>query len=149
MTLSSNSISAIRAAILEAVRSFAEKAQEPVFSDIHIQVSQESGELTVYDDDDNRISQTEVQEWQSYSGDDFIQTCAKELQKVLASMQKDNLLDEANLVKPYSYVLVDEEKETFTDLLIMDDETLIVSGGFLEGLDEDLNAFLKDLLKED
>jgi len=51
------------------------------------------------------------------------------------------------LLKPYSFVLVDEEKETIADLLLMDDDTMLLSEGLLQGLDEELDAFLKDLLE--
>ena len=53
-----------------------------------------------------------------------------------------------NIVKPYSFVLIDASKETVAELLLVDeDETLIISDELLKGLDEELNAFLKDLLE--
>ena len=51
-------------------------------------------------------------------------------------------------MKPYSFVLVDEDKETLCDLYLVDDETVIVDGELLKGLDEDLDDFLKKLLEE-
>ena len=52
-------------------------------------------------------------------------------------------------MKPYSFVLVDDEKETVADLLLMDDnETLFLNDELLKGLDEELDAFLKDLLEK-
>ena len=50
------------------------------------------------------------------------------------------------IIQPYSFVYVDEDKETIAELLLMDDDTLIVTDGLLQGLDEELNEFLKDLL---
>ena len=47
---------------------------------------------------------------------------------------------------PYNFVLVDEDKETVAELLIVDDDTLIVNDDLLKGLDEELDTFLKDLL---
>ena len=52
------------------------------------------------------------------------------------------------LIKPYSFVLVDDEYETVADLLLVDDDTMLVSDGLLKGLDEELDAFLKQLLEE-
>jgi hypothetical protein len=54
--------------------------------------------------------------------------------------------DKLQILKPYSFVQVDDEKETIADLLLMDDDTLIVTDELLKGLDEELNDFLKDLL---
>ena len=54
-----------------------------------------------------------------------------------------------SLLKPYSFVLVDEEKETVSELLIVDEEdTLLLSEDLLKGLDEELDAFLKELLEK-
>jgi hypothetical protein len=51
-------------------------------------------------------------------------------------------------MKPYSFVLVDEDKETVAELLLVDeDETLLLNDELLKGLDEELDAFLKDLLE--
>ena len=51
-------------------------------------------------------------------------------------------------MKPYSFVLVDSEKETLSELMIVDeDETLFLNDELLKGLDDELNAFLKDLLE--
>ena len=46
-------------------------------------------------------------------------------------------------------MLVDHEKETLAELLIVDeDETMFLSDELLKGLDDELNAFLKDLLEK-
>ena len=44
--------------------------------------------------------------------------------------------------------MVDAEKETLAELLIVDEEeTMFLSGELLQGLDDELNTFLKDLLE--
>ena len=49
----------------------------------------------------------------------------------------------------FSFVLVDEDRETVTELLLIDDEdTLLLNDELLKGLDEELDAFLKDLLEK-
>ena len=45
-------------------------------------------------------------------------------------------------------VLADDEGVDIVDLLIVDDDTLILSEGLLEGFDEEMNEFLKKLLEE-
>lgn len=45
-------------------------------------------------------------------------------------------------MKPYSFVLVDEDRETVAELLLVDDEdTLLLNDELLKGLDEELDAF--------
>ena len=50
-------------------------------------------------------------------------------------------------MKPFSFVLVDEDKETIAELLLMDDDTLLLNEELLKGLDEELDSFLKQLLE--
>ena len=52
------------------------------------------------------------------------------------------------LLKPYSFVLVDEDRETIAEFLLIDDDTLLVNHELLEGLDEELDDFLKQLLED-
>ena len=51
-------------------------------------------------------------------------------------------------LKTYSFVLVDEEKETVAELLLIDDDTILVNDELLKGLDKELDDFLKDLLEK-
>lgn len=148
MRLSNQSRKAIRDAIKEGIDDFSQRGVGSTFSDIHIQAIQESGELCVMDDEEKVLSQIVVSDFSNYDGEDFFLYASNEVQSVLNAMQKEGVLETPFLSKPYSFVMMDEDKERFNDLMIMDDETLIVSGGLLEGLDEDLNAFLKDLLKD-
>jgi hypothetical protein len=45
--------------------------------------------------------------------------------------------------------MVDDSKETIAELMLVDDEdTVFLSDELLKGLDEELDAFLKDLLEK-
>ena len=55
--------------------------------------------------------------------------------------------DKMTILKPFSFVLVDEDKETLAELLLIDDDTLLVNEELLKGLDEELDEFLKKLLE--
>ena len=52
------------------------------------------------------------------------------------------------ILKPFSFVLVDDDRETIAELLLMDDDTLLVNEELLKGLDEELDSFLKELLEK-
>jgi hypothetical protein len=54
-----------------------------------------------------------------------------------------------SLLRPYTFVMQDEDGDTLTDLYIVDDnETTILSGSLMEGIDEDLEAFFNELMKD-
>ena len=53
-----------------------------------------------------------------------------------------------SILKPFSFVLEDDDKETIEELYLVDDETVIIDPDLMEGLDKDLNEFLENLLKD-
>ncbi len=150
MKLSQQSLSAIEQAITNALSKFQISAgEEPsVVTDIHLQPNPTSGELFIYDDDDNELASTTIDEWISYEADDFETESERILTAVLSKMKKASAFDKLALMEPYTFTLIDEDKETTTELLLMDDETLIVNDELLKGLDQELDKFLKDLLEK-
>jgi len=114
-----------------------------------LQPKQETGELVIFNDDDEELARTIIDEWVDDDSNDFYTEVEGLLHSELTALKEEGIFDNLNLLKPYSFVLVDDEKETVADLLLIDDEdTLLLSGELLKGLDEELDAFLKDLLEK-
>ena len=120
-------------------------AEESNVTDFQLKVNGENGELTIFDDDDNTLARVHIKEWEDEHNEEVYE---KELQNVLTKMHREGAFDSLNIVKPYSFVLTDEDGQSIVDLLIIDDDTLILSADLLEGFDEEMNAFLKRLLEE-
>ena len=60
------------------------KVNEPtIFTDIHIRVNQETGELVAYDDDDKEITRVVIEQWINNQDDDFYAEITKLLHKRL------------------------------------------------------------------
>ena len=117
------------------------------FTDFYLQPNSRTGELVMLNDDEEVLSCLVIEEWRNYEGVVFYEVVGRVLSDVLQAMQQDGFFEQLNLIKPYSFVLVDDDKENLLELLLVDDqETLLLNGGLLSGLDEELNAFLKDLL---
>ena len=148
MNLSPQSIATVQAFLANALGKYAVKEAAPVITDIYLQPQLTTGALVVLNDDDEVLAKTVVQEWVNPVYEDFYEGAEADLCKVLADIQQAGELDKLCLLKPYSFVLVDEDKETLADLLLVDDaETLFLRDELLKGLDEELNTFLKDLLE--
>ena len=149
MDISEQSHAAIASVLEEALKRYASAGEESVLTDIHLLPNQDSGELIILDDDENVLARTVIAEWVNYEGDDFYTEIEPLLCIEVTALKEQGLLDKLSLMKPYSFVLVDDEKETVADLLLMDDnETLFLNDELLKGLDEELDAFLKDLLEK-
>lgn len=116
-----------------------------VMTDIHVRVSQDSGELLAFDDDDQEITRCVVEQWIDNKEEDFYEEVAKMLRETLRANAQ--VTDNLGIIKPYSFVLEDDDKENLGELYLADDDTVIVGGDLMESLDNDLNAFLEELLK--
>lgn len=147
MKLSQSSLSQIENVLKQAIAKY-RGCEGNIVSDIHLQANPTSGELMVFDDEDTQLATTTIEEWTNYDGNNFQADAERVLSTLLNNMKEAGDFDQLALMKPYSFVLVDEDKETIADLLLIDDDTLLLNGELLKGLDEELNAFLKDLLGE-
>lgn len=147
MKLSQASLSLLETTIRQAVSKYTCNCQQTIVTDIHLQANQTSGELTLFDDDDNEMASTVIEEWVAYENNDFYGSVERKLSSLLNSMKNKGEFDKVTILMPYSFVLVDDEKETVAELLLMDDDTLLVNEELLKGLDEELDAFLKKLLE--
>ena len=112
-------------------------------TDIHIQVNQESGELLVFNDEDVEITRCVVEEWIDSKDEDFYEHVKSTLLQVI--QQNKDVTEGLHVLRPYSYVLVDEDHETICDLYLVDDDTIVLDGELMEGLSEDLDLFWEEL----
>ena len=122
------------------------KEENAVLTDIHVRVSQDSGELLAFDDDDTEITRCVVEQWIDNKDENFYDEVAKILQATLR--KNSEIVDNLGILKPYSFVLEDDDKENLGELYLADDDTIILGGDLMEKLDHDLDEFLDDLLKE-
>lgn len=149
MKISDKSRAAITDSLKEALCRYVTGTDNSVVTDIHLQPNPDSGELLIFNDDDEELSRVIVDEWVEYESDDFYKEVEPVLRSILAGLKDAGMLDKLSLMKPFSFVLVDDEKETVAELLLIDDEdTLLLSDELLKGLDEELDDFLKKLLEE-
>ena len=147
MKLSDASKKIIRDALLKALTHFKAESDMDTVTDIHLQPNQTSATLVIYDDDDRELAHCKNNEWVSYESDDFDDEVQKIFTAILGELKAQGTLDNLHILKPFSFVQVDEHKETVAELLLVDDDTLLVNDELLKGLDDELNAFLKDLLE--
>lgn len=121
-------------------------SEEPVtMTDIHIMLSQDTGELMAFDDNDKEITRCVVDEWINSSAPDFYDIVAGTVRDLLARMHE--VADGLCILKPYSFILENDEREHLCELYIADSDIRIIGGDLMNGLDEDLDKFLADLFK--
>ena len=149
MNISEQSHSSIASMLKEAISRYVSGTDNAVVTDIHLQPNPDSGELLIVNDEEEEEARGVIDEWVEYESDDFLGQTEQVLRNAVGKLQQEGLLDKLCLMKPYSVALVDEDKETVAELLVVDDEeTLLLNEELLKGLDEELDAFLKDLLEK-
>ena len=136
--------------IERAIRKVADKfpaSQEATqLTDIHLRVTQETGELVAFDDDDNEINRCVVEQWIENKDDDFYSSVSNILRSALNTQR--NMVEQMSILKPFSFVLEDDDRETIAELFLVDDDIAIIDEELMAGLDKDLDDFLDKLLKE-
>lgn len=148
MKLSQSALSLLEDTIRQAIDRYSCGCEQSVVTDIHLQANPSAGDFIIFDDDDEELANTTIEEWMSYEGDDFYKSLERILSSILCNLKNEGVFEKLTIMKPFSFVLVDEEKETVAELLLIDDDTLLVNEELLKGLDEELDAFLKELLEK-
>lgn len=146
MTANEQTYQQIERALRKAASKFSPDAETKPLTDLYIQVKQESGELKIYDDDDNELTRCVVEEWIGNTDENFYSAVRPIVIKSIKSIKE--ITENVAILKPYSYVLMDDDYETIDELYLVDDDTILISGKLMEGLDDDLETFWEKLSKE-
>ncbi|MBQ7684710.1 MAG: hypothetical protein IJ253_04590 [Bacteroidaceae bacterium] len=146
MKASQQTIQQIERALRKVAGKFPEDA-EPLFTDIHLLVNPYTGEIRTYNDDDEELDRCVVEQWIKSPQENFYDEVAPILRSCIEGMRPT--LEKMSILRPFSFVLIDEDHETVQDLVIIDnEETMVIDGNLLEGLEEELDDFLKKLLSD-
>ena len=115
-----------------------------MLTDIHIRVSQDNGDMIAYDDNDNEITRCVIEQWIECKEDAFYDQVLLQLR---SNFKKNaDIVDNLGLLKPYSFVLENDDCENMGEVYMADDDTVIIGGDIMPDLDKDLDKFLSTLL---
>lgn len=145
MNVSDATIAQLERFIKKIAQKFPSSEEPVTMTDIHIMLSQDTGELMAFDDNDKEITRCIVDEWINSSAPDFYDIVAGTVRDLLARMHE--VADGLCILKPYSFILENDEREHLCELYIADSDIRIIGGDLMNGLDEDLDKFLADLFK--
>ena len=136
----------IERAIKKIADKYPSSEEASQMTDIHIRITQETGELMAFDDDDNEITRCVVEQWIDNRDDDFYEQIVPIVRRCIEKQKEQ--VDNMGILKPYSLVLEDDDKEHVGELYVADDDTVIIDSELMAGLDKDLDDFFENLLKE-
>lgn len=145
MKTSDATFSQIERFIRKIAQKFPSTEEPTVMTDIHLSISQDTGELLAFDDNDNEITRCVVSDWIDNKTTDFYDTAAGAIRDIIGRLHDS--VDNMSILKPFSFILENDEREHYAELYLVDSDIKIIGGDLMKGLDDDLDKFLADLLK--
>ena len=146
MKANEQTLQQVERALRKVADKFPPTEEASQLTDIHLRVSQESGELMAFDDDDKEITRCVVEQWIDNKEDTFYKDVATVIRNILNKQKKQ--VEAMSILKPYSFVLEDEDHENLEELYLVDDDTVIIDEDLMKDLESDLDNFLNNLLKD-
>ena len=147
MKATEQSIQQMERMIRKICQKFPSTDDPTLLTDIHLRVSPDSGELLAFDDDDTEITRCVVEQWIDNKDDTFYDDVAESLRRVLKRLRDQ--VDRLGILRPFSFVLEDEDKEHQAELYVSDGDTIIIGGELMKDLDKDLDSFFEKLMSEE
>lgn len=132
----------------EAINALNEGYKGSSLTDIFLVVDKDSGSLSVFDDEENLLSQAIIETWASEEDDDNI-IITRQLREVVEEFDMENKFDTLDIFKPFSISFADENLIVLEELLVIEDDSVIrIENDFLSRIDKEFDDFLDKLLKE-
>ena len=141
--------SVIENTFVSAIKKLTQGSSGNLISDLYIQAEAESGELQIYDDNENLIDKVVIFDWVNRAQDDaFNRQVAAVVKAVLTILSSKEMFAHENFLRPLSVSLTDDDFVVIEELLFLDDDMFRLDDPLLKDLDADLDDFLAKLLSE-
>ena len=145
MKATEQTLQQIGRAFRKVAEKFPKDQEASVLTDIHIKVVQETGEMLFLDDDDKELNRCVIEQWMDNKDDDFYESVTTILRNGIEADKE--MLENLSILKPYAFVLEDDDREAIAELYVVDDDTVIIDTELMKDLDKDLDEFFENLLK--
>lgn len=145
MKATEQTLQQIERAIRKTAEKFPADKEADQLTDIHVRVIQDTGELMTFDDDDRELTRCVIEQWIDNKDDDFYETITTDIRRCMDRQKK--LIESMSVLKPYAFVLEDDDRDAVAELYVVDDETVIIDPELMKDLDKDLDSFFEELMK--
>lgn len=133
-------------ALAEAIDNLKNDYAGSSLTDIYLVVDKDSGELSIYDDEENLLSQVLIEAWAELDDDAEIENA---LSEVVTKFDNEDRFGTLDLYKPFSISLADENFVVQKELLVIEDDSIVrLENDFMERIDKEFDDFLNKLLNE-
>ena len=109
MKATEQTLQQVERALRKVAEKFPPTEEATLLTDIHIRVTQDTGELMVYDDDDTELTRCVIEQWIDNKEDSFYEDVTSTLRSLLNTHKQK--IEQMSILKPYSFVLEDDDRE--------------------------------------
>lgn len=144
----------IKEVFLDAIETLKDGYQGNSLTDLFVQMDCNSGELMIFDDENNKVANAIISTWEERGNSDlsYEETTDKNLRTlrhVVADLNKEDSFAKLEIFKPFSISLTDDDSSVIEELLVIEDDSIVfLEDDFLEKLEKDFDDFVNNLLKE-
>lgn len=146
MKVSEQTLQQLERFFKKIAQKFPTNEETSLVTDIHVFLSPDSGEMIASDDDGTEITRCVVEQWIENTDEHFYAEAGKAMRACCETLRP--VLEALGIMNPYSIVLENEDNENIAELFLADNDTIIIGGDLMDGLDQDLDRFLDKLLAE-
>lgn len=140
-------MSLLDAIIKDSIGKYISENNENSLGDLYLHFDADSAILFVYDDVERLLNELQLGKEQASITDNFEDQLRNALHSVLQQLEEKHFFDKPYIFKPFTVSMVDENFVVTDELIFIDDDTLKLDGDLLTNLDQDLDDFLKQLMK--
>lgn len=143
----------IKAVLSKAIDSLSKNYAGSSLTDIFVLVDQDSGELSVYDDEENCVAKGIISSWAQLQCSEDPEcpdsVYARDIRTVISQMDEEDAFSKLDIYTPFSINLADEDFIVSEELLLIEDDSVVrIESEFMERMDKEFDEFLDNLLKD-
>jgi len=144
-----DSYTRIKDTFLKAIDALAKDYKGSSLTYIFITVGKESGEVSFYDDEENKVAEIVVFNWIDKVGELSEEKVISVLKEVTEHLDNEDKFSSLELYKPFSVNYADDNFVVIEELLLINDDSIVkLDNDLMEKFDREFDEFLDRLLKE-
>ncbi|MDH6308484.1 hypothetical protein M2451_000795 [Dysgonomonas sp. PFB1-18] len=144
-----DSYTLIKDTFLKAIDALAKDYKGSSLTDIFITVDKESGEVSFYDDEENKVAEIVVFDWIDKVDELSEKQVISVLTEVTEYLDNEDKFSSLELYKPFSVNYADDNFVVIEELLLINDDSIVkLDNDLMEKFDREFDEFLDRLLKE-
>lgn len=138
--------------IVELFREALHESENKEFSmhDLNISVEKQDALIALSDDNDHTLASKVLFDFLSQEGKEKLpfSDLKQCVVGAISELQSEGFFEQDVFEKPFSIIYSESSDDLPEELLLIDEELIRIDDPLLENLDEDLDAFIKQLLSE-